>query len=81
MEDIEIAKLRGIWDWYQIQHSSKYSGVGMFDTSLWCGFISHEHPYSVELVRTFLSTYFGGKKDLSQVLKSPSGHANLINYK
>lgn len=81
MEDIEIAKSREIWGWYQIQHSSKYSGVGMFDTSPWGGSISHEHPYSVELVRTFLSTYFGGEKDLSRVLKSPSGHANPINYK
>lgn len=80
MEDIEIAKLRGIWGRYQMQHSSKYSGVGMFATCPWCGCIPHDHPYSTVLFRIFLSTYLGWG-DLGRVLKSPSGHANPINYK
>lgn len=81
MEDVEIAKSRGIGGWYQIQHSSKYSSVGMFDTSPWGGSISHEHPYSVNWLGHFYPLTLGGKKDLSRVLKSPSGHANPINYK
>ena len=80
MEDTEVANLRRIWGWYQMPHSSKYSGVGMFATCPWCGSIPHDHPYSVELVRTCLST-LEWREYLGRVLKTPSGHGNPISYK